>query len=618
MADANARLAWEQCEDRTLYLTLSLYIDRADIPESIASGLKLDGATPPLAEFQGTRGLREAMDPLFNDVANRERLGRVEDYLIDVEGPPDGERLTLVTPQIVSWTTEGTTYKIDLGVEQAREARVRRFWYVHMNGAISYHVGLAMTYEHEPADLYAISMLQKAAAPKEFKKTGAGASNVYSGATGLMPLDTVLLVEPGGARRTFWAFVADRFERDARQLFAHICPGDAAAQKAASFATLVRHDPFLESPGLSMPRARFMFFFQDEKFFEALLPPPAPDANGLMANRRRIDCVPTAAFERYPEDIQAMIDAAKAAPRAPNAPVIVDIPLTYIQGIDDAHLRYLFLAGFNQNIIDFLNQDASEVLDSTDPIYPETEDQAEEAFFVRYANPRSLTTYVKRSRSLETGNDWIGTCPYAFLIHVMALHNEYVVRAYEGEAQALVAEVHAADERGELREAAEKFYKFRKKQFSDYMRNRYQNVFRYDTEKDAFAAVEKLRGVAKNVAYLEVLVDGVEKQTRDLEERLKEDAKDEAAAAREREEKISRRDSNRLTYLLALLSIGGFLFEFVAKLADFRRAGIHFEMTEQGLRLQNATPLDYATMGVMGLIFAFLVLGVVLFVQKKI
>lgn len=616
MADANARLAWEQCEDRTLYFTLSLYIDQEDVPARVKPGLALDGAAPPLAEFQGTRALREAMDPLFNDVANRERLGRVEDYLIDVEGPPDGERLSFVTPRVVSWTTEGTTYKIDLGAEQAREVRVRRFWYVHMNGALSYHVGLALTYEHEPADLYAISMLQKAAAPKEFKKDGAGAANVYSGATGLLPLDAVLLAEPGGARRTFWDFVANRFERDARQLFAHIAPGDAAAQNAASFATLVRHDPFLETPGLKMPRARFMFFFQDEKFFEALLPPPQPDANGVMAPRRRIDCVPTADFERYPEDIQAMIDAAKKANTG--SPLIVDIPVGYIQGIAPEHLRYLFLAGFNQNIIDFLNQDASEVLDSTDPIYPENEEQAAEAFFVRYANPRSLTTYVKRSRSLETGNDWIGTCPYAFLIHVMALHNEYVVRAYEDEAQKLVSDVHAADERGELREAAEKFYKFRKKQFSDYMRNRYQNVFRYDTEKDAFAAVEKLRGVAKNVAYLEILVDGVEKQTHDLEERLKEDAKEEAAAAREREETISRRDSNRLTYLLALLSIGGFMFEFVAKFADFRRDGVHFTMGEEGLRLHNATSLDIATMGVMGLIAAFLVLGVVLFLQKKI
>ena len=33
-----------------------------------------------------------------------------------------------------------------------------------------------------------------------------------------------------------------------------------------------------------------------------------------------------------------------------------------------------------------------------------------------------MITYVPKSRSLETGNDYIGACPYAFLIHALALH----------------------------------------------------------------------------------------------------------------------------------------------------------------------------------------------------
>lgn len=77
-------------------------------------------------------------------------------------------------------------------------------------------------------------------------------------------------------------------------------------------------------------------------------------------------------------------------------------------------LDYLFLAGFNQNIIDFMNQSTSEILDSIDPIYPDSDEQSDERFFVRYANHRAMVTYVPKSRSLETGNDYIGTCPMRF------------------------------------------------------------------------------------------------------------------------------------------------------------------------------------------------------------
>ncbi|HRE43508.1 MAG TPA: hypothetical protein PKY87_06005 [Terricaulis sp.] len=612
--DDNARRAWVRCEDRTLYFTLSLYVDAGDVPADVAAALALKDALPPLGDFEGTQALRDAMDPLFNDVANRERLGRVEDYLLDTNGPPEGVKLNLITPRVITWTTEGTTFKVDLGAEQMRQARVRRFWYVHMNRAISYHVALAMTYEHTPADFYAISMLQKAAAPKEFKRPADGAGNVYSGRTGILPLDGVLFEDETGVRRSLWDFVARQFDADAKGLFAHIRKTAPDAQADAAFAKLVRQDPFLETPGLCMPRARFKFFFQDEAFFDALLPPPLPGADGALVRRRRIDCVPTAVYEAYPAAIQALIDAAEENDAAdPDAPQEVAIPLADIAAIDPEHLKYLFLAGFNQNIIDFLNQDASEILDSTDPIYPANEDQEAESFFVRYANPRTLITYVKRSRSLETGNDWIGTCPYAFLIHTLALHNEYFVRAYEYEAEALVNNVQSADERGELREAAEKFYAFRKRQFSNYMRFRYQNVFRYDTEKDAFAEVERIRGVAKNVSYLEALVSGVEKQTHDLEERLKEKAKEDAHDAREVEEKHRRYDAERLTYLLGLLSAGTFGFDLIARLSDFAARGVHLS----NWRLVNANWVDVFAMIVTTGVFLALVWIVIRYWPKK-
>lgn len=608
VTDLNARVSWERCEDRTVYFTLSLYVDAADLPTDVRAALALKVATPPLGDFEASQALRDAIDPLFNDIANRERLGRVEDYLLDVRGPPDGERLNLITPREIVWTTEGTTFRVDLGATQSREVRVRRFWYAHLNGALSYHVSLAMTYEHTPQDFYAISMLQKAAAPKEFKPDRPGALDVLGARTGILPLDAVLLEQAGAGPRSLWGFVGQRFEEDARGLFAHIRGGAPAAQNDARFADLVRQDAFLETPGLCMPRARFMFFFQDQAFFEALLPPPVEGSDGALVRRRRIDCVRDADFERFPSDIQAMIDAADA-----DGSGVVSIPLDYFASVDPTHLTYLFLAGFNQNIIDFINQDASEVLDSTDPIYPATEDQEAESFFVRYANPRTLISYVKRSRSLETGNDWIGTCPYAFLIHVMALHNEYFVRAYEHDAEALVNAVHDADERGELQQATQKFYDFRKRQFSNYMRYRYQNVFRYDTEKDAFAEMERIRGVAKNVSYLEALVSGVEKQTHDLEERLKEAAKELIQESREGEERQRRFDAERLTYLLGLLSAGTFGFDLIARLSDFAARGVHIN----NWRLVNANWVDVFAMIVTTGVFLALVWIVIRYWPKK-
>lgn len=594
---ADAQGAWISGEDKTLHFTLSVYVNEKDLPADISEALKLTGPVAPFADYEHTQDLRDAMDPLFNDVANRERLGRVEDYLLDVGGPREGERVKLVTPRVISWSTEGKTYRIDLAADQVFAVGVRRFWYVHLNGAVSYHVSLMLNYEaHSPAVLFAMSMLQKAAAPKEFKQMGAGALNVNSGRTGILPLDEVKLEEAGGTRRTLWDYVAKRFDSDAAGLFAHIRRNKPGASRAKpSFADLVRQDSFLETPGLKMPRARFMFFFQDKAFFEALSPPV--DVEGALVRRRRIDCVRTEDYEKYPEAIEALAKAASDT-AAPGAPIVVDIPLAYLEEVQrNGHLNYLFLAGFNQNIIDFINQDASEVLDSTDPIYPATEEQEEESFFVRYANPRSLISYVRRSRSLETGNDWIGTCPYAFLIHVMALHNEYFVRAYEHDAEALVQSVKDADEHGELRSAAEKFYDFRKGQYTSYMRYRYQNVFRYDTEGAAFAKVEDIRGTAKTETYLETLITGVEKQTRDLEERL------------------SKRDANRLAYLLALLSVGGFAFDFVSELGDFQSQGI---ITNEGLQSQMMGSLDWATLAVMSALAALLVIGIVLWWRKKI
>ena len=69
-------------------------------------------------------------------------------------------------------------------------------------------------------------------------------------------------------------------------------------------------------------------------------------------------------FQRYAFDDRA--PSRPLAERALPAPVKHHIPAFEAHRADC--LDYLFLAGFNQNIIDFMNQDTSEILDSIDPI----------------------------------------------------------------------------------------------------------------------------------------------------------------------------------------------------------------------------------------------------------
>ncbi|MFD1046649.1 hypothetical protein ACFQ1S_14355 [Kibdelosporangium lantanae] len=115
-----------------------------------------------------------------------------------------------------------------------------------------------------------------------------------------------------------------------------------------------------------------------------------------------------------------------------------------LDNLDPDDLAYYFLAGFFQNIIDFLRQDIAEVLDGTDPIYPAAGEQEDPGHVIVYASAGSVFEVVAQSRSLSAGREWIGTCPYLFLVHLMTLHNEDLVRRYEQQVRNLI-EHHGPD-----------------------------------------------------------------------------------------------------------------------------------------------------------------------------
>jgi hypothetical protein len=580
MQDTNdlTEMEFETCEDRTLYFTLSLYVPARKVHAALGRPLLPADMRSFQPDYLQSLRLRDAIEPLFNDIADRERLGAVNDFLLDTPGKVSSEWLEASVPDMIEWETEGRRFQAappELSVP--RRLRLKRFWYVHANGAMSWHLSFRIGFEHRPGDYYFLSLLQKAAAPKEFKlprMPGAAPVRPTDAKTNLLPLDKFTLKPDEGPAQPFWHFIKDRFESDAQHLFGALARHFNVSLKAPRFSNMVMEAPFIEVPGLIMPVARLLFFFQDQVFFNRLLPPPDP-ATGKPPPMPLM--VQDPCYKPYREEVKESLDPASAV-RMPLVRLdqafwkwAIERPeyaaLTPEQfaagkatrpamepGRTDC-LDYLFIAGFNQNIIDFMNQDASEILDSIDPIYPVTEEQADESFFVRFANQRAMTTYVKSSRSLESGNDYIGTCPYAFLIHAVSLHNEFLTRDYEQSAFQLVSEVETLNQKKRLTKAAEKFYAFRMHDFGDYHRDLYLNVFRYDTERDVFEAIEQLRGTERKSKYLAQLIDNLEDQTRD------------------REARIAKEDEATLTIGLGALGFFKLAFEWAKQLERFGEKG---------------------------------------------
>ncbi|MEQ9505986.1 MAG: hypothetical protein RLO80_06915 [Hyphomonas sp.] len=565
---ANGREDFEECEDRSLYFTLSLYISEKKVTAAMGRPLAPEMLRRFQPGYRSSKRLRDAVEPLFNDIADRERLGAVDDFLLDTLCPRAGEFIEVTAPAEIEWMTEGRRFiATPPGLGKTRLLRVRRFWYTHANGAIGYHLSFRYNYDHTPGDFYFLSLIQKLAAPKEFsapeRPEGSPPIRPTDEITGLAPLDLIKVKGDAGKTESFWQYVRDVFEADAGDLFTKLKAAFPAAKGAKTiepaFGNLVSEAPFIEVPGLMMPVSRLMFFFEDKTFFRRLLPEPDPETGQIPP---RTMMVQEGCYLPYQEKLEGLnpktqVDVPEVrlgddywhwVIHRPDYDQFTDEQIAAgrkaIPAMEDRRrqdcLQYLFVAGFNQNIIDFMNQDPSEILDSTDPIYPANEEQAAERKFARFANPRALITYVEKARSLEAANDFIGTCPYAFMIHAVSMHNEFMTREYEASAFEVIGRVEDAGNKGRLKEAAEAFYAFRTGDYAAYYRDRYMNVFRYDTESEVFEKMTQLRGIGRRNDYIERLISNMESQTRD------------------REARINKRDENAMNLMLGALGLFGF------------------------------------------------------------
>ncbi len=567
---ATAEAGFHRAGDKTLYATLSLYISSERMEETFKNWSPATRRTLQ-SRAQQSSVLSKAIDPLFNDISIRDRNAAVDEFLLDFDGAKFVEQIRITIPNHVRWETEGQKFEARLGANIGRELACRTFWYVHPNGALSFHMSIQVPYEHRLTDFYFLSMLQKLMFPKEFQSdAGYVQADICSGRTGVWLLDwpTVrcraeLAGEEGSgqandgakgnrANLPYWTFVR-RLASAQLALLANVAglePRGAELHPAALWGALVGCDAtsFIEIPGIRIPQARSVFFLLDSELFQ-LLQPAARDSirrqNGYGA--------------MMPENI------------APGDSVIIDVPAieqTLIAHGGALDVRYYFLAGFFQNIIDFLNQDVSELRDGTDPAYPRTKEQQEEALFVRYANGRSLFQVAATSRSLDVGNNYIGTCPYLFLVHLMALHNEFLIRRYEAEVAALQnrledpgltelgnigallgalsteAPSRPAVPAREIHKATAQFYAFRLKAFTVFKRHLYDNTLRYDTERDLYTELERIRGIGTRIVRCESIVAGLDRTMKDLED-----------DKRYREQREARHAENRLSKLVGVVGL---------------------------------------------------------------
>src|SRR5512138_2555121 len=416
-----------------LHLTLSFLVDEARMQALVAdragrcfwnrrllAALRGDDDGE---DYQDSRRLGRAIEPLFNDIADRQRGLFVQDFLLDTPSDPrragdgDGENvcdeLDIAFPAEVHWETEGDRFALSLARPARLAARCRAFWVAHSNTALTYHLSLELPYAHDHAHYYALSLLQKAIAPTE-------GTQWLDGEHGLR-----LHSRAAGAALALAGYVEAMFECHAASLLAGIRVvlarrGIDLAPPAPDRSLWQRllggreddRDPAPRTPaGL---RCRSVVLLQDPYFF-ALLQPQ------LRARLRQVLPVRPARGG----DGRNRYDEARLCP--PHCP--------------PEHLDYYFLSGFLQNIVDFLRQDVSEIQDGTDPIYPPAGIEDDDSHFLVYATQVAVYEVVAGSRSLEVGRGWIGTCPYLFLVHLMTMHNESLVHRYEDMVRALIGQL---------------------------------------------------------------------------------------------------------------------------------------------------------------------------------
>ncbi|HEX7309327.1 hypothetical protein, partial [Lentzea sp.] len=332
----------------TLNLTISVLIRHEDLHTALrqhAPGMRWDKKlVEGLRKHEQSTELSLAIEPLFNDIADRKRGLFVEDFLIDTHsrddlsaehGPNVCDLIDIDMPKQVRWETEGERLRADfLSPPRFEGVRCRAFWVAHSNLSLSYHLSFEVPYEHTASHYYALSLLQKVFFPTE------GTTYLHDEEP-KYPSVTSQLVKPAAAVGMA-DYVEGRFKVDAAHLFQSIFGDPGAGRPRAEGDTLAKtllyrgmHE---EDSCLTDWDRKCVAVLEDPYFFELL-------NNRKQLSESKLDLVTVDGVERG----------------------VLSYRHEILDGGDQDELAYYFLSGFFQNIIDFLRQDNSEVLDGTDP-----------------------------------------------------------------------------------------------------------------------------------------------------------------------------------------------------------------------------------------------------------
>ncbi len=487
-----------------LYWTLSILVEK----ERLDHATKVERRPPEYAAWlerlrdnanrtHYTGAISRAVDPMFHDIADRSRQIFFDEALLDPQDfDKTPQRISLVFPAAFEWGTEGTTSQARFATDLVwSDVDYRYYWFLHSNGALTYHFSLEIPYEHRLQHYYAMSVLQKRFFPSEMS------TNDPELANDSFPIR----VRHDGTETELHAFVRSAFTKHIHRL---ISRPDPTSNKAGAWKSLLGStsdkrdawdqlvtghgdddhdrsgDPMRPVPGVA-PRPAFCraAYLLEDPFFEQL----------LRTRERSLAAVPSVmgrfklAFLDASADSVARYDYTKQAD---------------LQDLESRHpgpLALIFLSGFLHNIIDFFEQDESELADATTPLH-------QDSHFLLYATQESVFEIVDKSGSLERAREYIGTCPYLFLVHVMALQDEALVCLFERHVRTLSAMIEKKEElegNEETRELLDKFHKRRKDIFLGVERYTHLNVFRYETEQNFYEQVERIRGIANRRAHWE-------------------------------------------------------------------------------------------------------------------
>lgn len=498
---------WEK--GGTLHATFSFLIEHDQLPKNALVDL-----AEKIREKQEKGRIATVIDPMFDDISDRKRQVFSDELLVDAEygdKPPHAmETISLIVPREIRWRTEGTSwaYVTDNGDWEWNGIECRYFWFLHSNGDLSYHVSLKMPYQHTLGYYYALALVQKLFFPSERPHGGCSLKVKASESESESKLRDFL------GRRFENHFISLLKHHDAR------LPPEFEKQ----LKTLVQHRTM---GNLGYVRAAFLL---DDACFDHVL--REREKRGYLTELKNIMRDRTVPESGGGQQDQNGTSKDCTTPKSDEQEITIPTGLNKANNCREL-LALLFLSGYLQNIIDFLEQDEAEFVDGTDQLYPKPLE--DDPNFLLYATQGALFEVVRESRSLQSGCRCIGTCPYLFLVHVTLFHDEALVNRF---ARLMIKlEDDLIDQSGgyknvpnldsgKLAKLVHTFQQGRLTIFAEVEKYLHLNVFLYDTEQSFYEAILGARGIRERLQHQTELISKFSETIEGFHERAQQNATD--------------------------------------------------------------------------------------------